>query len=486
MSKCLGLLRLCWLGCAAPVLTAVCERRASAQTPANESAAGQNPAVYTVFRLFETGRDSSVAGCELRNRADLSMAVGIVEFNDDGSFSDSSQLPVILDCITESRRHNGNGVIVLAFAHGWHHNAAWDIEHDSGDLHFKAFRRVMMSLVLREAERNQSARRVIGVYLGWRGKASEGLLSSISDYLTFWSRLNTATRIGNGEAIKNTIRGIVETTKGKLSGEFEAPDSPLIFAGHSMGALLIETAFFSLLRREPSSLLKSRSLSPASCAAVYRGTQAVEFPDLVLLLNAATDSRLARQMRELLDKEQLSRQVQCDPLKYATPVLVSVTSEADGATKTWFPAGKRGRRTEGHDRSLITHSLTRHVGGVQCSPKSDEHIMVSYNQSWHCLRRPVVVGGRLTSMAIDLPQESHPGDYCHVRYRLTPLQHDRVSSFWNFQVPREVMGGHNDVFNTRSNLFVMALAQASGGVLSLANKWPDVFEPEQGSCVLHR
>jgi hypothetical protein len=432
--------------------------------------------VHTVFRRQPT--DSVAPGCIPLPAYTQSIAVGVVEFNDRGTYVDRAQVSAVADCISESRRLNSNGVVVLVFAHGWHHNATWDVENDGGDLHFKAFRRVMMSLVLREAERAR-VRSVVGVYVGWRGKTSEGLLSSITEHFTFWSRLRVAERIGNSADAQDVIVRIVDATKRDLPG---SADSPLIFAGHSMGALILETAFLSTLRTEPNGLLRDRSPASGSCAGVVKGTQPVLFPDLVLLLNAATDARIGRSMSELLQRQGVVRQIDCGSMKYAAPVVVSVTSEADVATGTWFPLGSGGRKTEGHDQSLITHSF-RQAGGALCPPRRDDFIVNDFNQDWHCLREPVVINAYLRSLAIDLPGPA-PRDTCKVRYRLAPVNPGTSASFWNFQVPREVMGGHSDVFNTRSNLLVMALAQMSGGVLSVARDWLDVFEPEAGLCTL--
>jgi hypothetical protein len=416
-----------------------------------------------------------------RSASDRSLVIGVIEFDDRGSLIDTTQRTAVLDCITRSRTANRSGVTVLVFAHGWHHDAAWDIEHDSGDLHFKAFRRVMISLMRREAERSNE-RSVIGIYLGWRGRKDDGLLSAISDHLTFWNRLNTAETIGNGNAIKDVILGIVERTKGELPDSSTGIESPLIFAGHSMGALIIESAFLSMLRSDPNRLLRRRSSRSAACATVRRGTDAALFPDLVLLLNAATDSRIANEMTHILDREGVWRQIRCGSINYAAPVIVSVTSKVDTATAFFFPLGRLGHKTEGHEPSLITHTLTQDVRKARCSAKPDEEVSVTFNQSWHCLRLPAYRNDTLVGMAIDLPQVTVPPDPCHVRYRLTPVGSSGRSSFWNFQVPADVMGGHNDVFNARSNLFVLALAQASGGVLSIARTWQGVFEPEEGWC----
>ena len=110
-----------------------------------------------------------------------SFDVAIIEFQEDGSFADPDQLIAAVKCIEAARDANGNGALVMLFIHGWHHSARWDTDKygsdwdaESGDdQHFRQFRRVLMGVAVREAERylkaEEGARRVVGIYLGWNG-----------------------------------------------------------------------------------------------------------------------------------------------------------------------------------------------------------------------------------------------------------------------------------------------------------------------------
>jgi hypothetical protein len=55
---------------------------------------------------------------------------------------------------------------------------------------------------------------------------------------------------------------------------------------------------------------------------------------------------------------------------------------------------------------------------------------------------------------------------------------DQEHLAWVFQVPPEISKEHNEIFNYRARLLILALLQVSGSILSLAEKWPDSFEPE--------
>jgi hypothetical protein len=89
---------------------------------------------------------------------------------------------------------------------------------------------------------------------------------------------------------------------------------------------------------------------------------------------------------------------------------------------------------------------------------------------------------------VDLPQrellnQTPSAGAQHTRYQLTPiLKKGRPAAagedhpFWVFQVPPEISADHNDIFNFRASLLILALMQISGAVVSLAQKLDDVFD----------
>ena len=67
----------------------------------------------------------------------------------------------------------------------------------------------------------------------------------------------------------------------------------------------------------------------------------------------------------------------------------------------------------------------------------------------------------------------------HDRYTITPrVSPDERRLMWVFQVPGEIIGDHNDIFNSRARSLTLALIQISGAVASLAEDWAHSFEPE--------
>jgi hypothetical protein len=333
---------------------------------------------------------------------------------------------------------------------------------------------------------------VVGIYLGWNGDPKQGLISKLTDYVSaaayasFWERYKVATRIAEATSIRQTLSAVIDRTKEPLpTGAIR--ESPLLLMGHSMGALMLETAFLSVLKQDDQSAGGTSAAGTSSCAAVERNGQPARFPDLVLLLNSAAGSKVTTNLAALIEQKQLRKVVACGAIPFQAPLLVSATSEGDTATGKWFPRAQRGRRTAANTPELRSHRLVRAMDGAVCTPKPSGHLVVDFNQSWHCLRRPAIQNGTLTDVALDLPQTTNLRSPCHVRYRLESMRQNRdMRPHWVFQIPESIVKDHNDIFNAQSRLLIMGLMQVSGSVMSLASDWPDTFEAEEGTCALDR
>ena len=160
----------------------------------------------------------------------------------------------------------------------------------------------------------------------------------------------------------------------------------------------------------------------------------VWFPDLILALNSAAHSRIAKRiLRALPCSLRKTASSGTGHIQFAPPIMMSVTSTADKDTQVrWrFAQLVSGfwRKTDGHDASLFTHDF-----------------VLTLAQS-RCTIRPL-------------------GDANERRL------------MWVFQVPREVIKDHNDIFNSTARSLILALIQISGAVASLAVDWGDSFEPE--------
>ena len=102
---------------------------------------------------------------------------GFVEFDDEGWLYDPQGQPTQMQVVQarlrgelNDGRYDNTDFLVVAFVHGWHHNA-----HDTDcNVHeFRAMLKVANERYAAEAAKNPKMhpRRLVGVYAGWRGKS---------------------------------------------------------------------------------------------------------------------------------------------------------------------------------------------------------------------------------------------------------------------------------------------------------------------------
>jgi pimeloyl-ACP methyl ester carboxylesterase len=424
--------------------------------------------LFTVPFDFQTGEASAIPGGQLKGPNDQSFDLGVIELDDDGRLEDQAQLDKAAEWITTNRegQFQNNGVVVVVFVHGWHHGAQWQ------DAHLTAFRRVLRALAVREMERPVS-RRVIGVYLTWHGDPSGYWFRNtpVLTHLSFYNRYKTAEQISQSNDLYMTLKTIIARTK-------EPTGSPvpgqLVLVGHSMGGLIVESGLRRLI--EGHDLLQAGQVAGPLPVTIHIANQPVVFPDAVLSLNSAADSRICRAIDRLLEAMDVRKTADSPVVSYAPPLLISATSTADRATGVAWRAARPWRRTTGHDHALLTHDFRGEEGTVEAKPCPGP----DFGQNFHVLRPPDPDHSQTPRMRVDLPVRDRTGINDrppHRRYRLDPRGSvDQACRIWNFQLPPELVKDHNDIFNSRASSLLLALMQISGTVGSLAPDWESSFE----------
>ncbi len=222
-------------------------------------------------------------------------AVAFVEFGEQGSYQDPAQLENARDLIKNTPRP-----LVVTYVHGWQNNAV------SGDA--AKFADFLRQLSQSEIVRVENFH-VVGVYLGWRGQLTQ---VPVAKELTFFSRKAAAERLASNFDCYDAIATVSETAR-----KYHAADAQYtILVGHSFGGLVVERSVAHAINAE----IHGRSPDPAKALPA----------DLILLLNPASDSILARQMIAALYSRHLEG---------SREFVVSLTSSADDATGVAFPAG---------------------------------------------------------------------------------------------------------------------------------------------------
>lgn len=254
---------------------------------------------------------------------------GFIEFYEDGTPVDPAQARKVLAVIDrEKQRAPGGKIITFLYVHGWKNNGhpadpggkPQDVERFSSALAELGYR-------ARLAAEGRAAVPIVGVYIGWRGKTLRG--PSWFTFISYWSRRNTANRVGNADALPRVINEVIEHTNAG------SEKSRVVLVGHSFGARVLEHAIEHGVRLFDEEQVRA-------------GTVVRPRVDLVLYVNSANDARLSMARLEALRGAPIAVRhpdydpAVCagrhdDPVCRAYPLLVAITSKGDSATKYLLP-----------------------------------------------------------------------------------------------------------------------------------------------------
>ncbi len=248
---------------------------------------------------------------------DAGYLLGFIEFDDQGQVFERQQMDAVLTALqTEAASTN---LLMVVFVHGWKHSAA------PGDTNIETFRRSLERISELESrisrETGAEARKVVGIYLGWRGGSITW--PGVKE-LTFWDRKNTAHKVGHGGVTEVVSRlELVRKTKDAMEGEQGRSRTRLVVIGHSFGGAVVYSALSQILAAGFVD-----TVGPAGTITDVKG-----FGDLVVLINPAFEATLFTSLSDMSNERASYFPAQL-------PVIAVLTSEADDATKRAFPMGR--------------------------------------------------------------------------------------------------------------------------------------------------
>lgn len=347
--------------------------------------------------------------------------LGFVEFDDQGAL----HRPELKDGMMDRIRRLGeqSPLLIVVFAHGWKHNAS---ASDSNVVDFSRFlQRVALEDERACAGQACAKRRVVGVYLGWRG-----LSASVEPFkeLSFWARKNRAHRVGT-DGVMEVLADLKEIDAGDKQGL-------LVLVGHSFGGAVIYTAVQQQLMRD-TAFLKS-------------GSVARESADLVVLVNPAFEAARFQALQR--------RAATMPHSRTQRPILAVFTSRNDTATKTAFPLGRafgtlfqshvsaeqkqRNRTALGHYAPFVTHSLnlaTAMPGNPDTPLRLAEH--VEYGCAWQAYQAGSTDIWSLGALELG---------------RMPVIQNEaqRRNPYFNVSVDPGIIASHNDIWGERFSQFL--------------------------------
>lgn len=269
---------------------------------------------------------------------DEEYTLSFVEFDDQGQLRDRDQMKSVLDNYNNISAKND--ILLIIFVHGWHHSAS------PGDDNIQRFRGLLSKVSKTEHNNAKQLglppRKVLGVYLGWRG---DSISIPYLNSLTFWDRKSTAHTVGlqGVTEILLKLEEIVNVKRALEIQDKQLPASHLVVVGHSFGGAVVYTALQQVLADR---FIDSRSDKTFSGDAGGYG-------DLVVLVNPAFE---ATRFASLYD---LSQDGCRRYFPTQLPKLVILTSKKDYATKYVFPIGRFFSTLFETDTTLHRHICSR-------------------------------------------------------------------------------------------------------------------------------
>jgi hypothetical protein len=386
---------------------------------------------------------------------------------------------------------------IVIYTHGWHHSAKPD------DANVIAFRRLLEAASVAERElcltaRNgrataleeapaevcaesepsvplrQKKRRVVGIYVGWRGDSVVGPL--IED-TSIWDRKHTAETVALG-SVQEFFSLMHEfylehachepTTPPAAAGAESVPapqpdttkcakvaDVRMLTIGHSFGGLITYRAL------EPRMMLGIAETAPHEPGQKMR--YAYGFGDLIVLINPAFEATRfealaeAAASRDYIDSGgQVSAQL---------PMLIVATSKSDRATGVAFPAFRwattRFEHTDGAEESanihtvgwesryrthFLTLSTDADVCGLTSASSDQERLLAEAKWSEQQQAKHYADFGASSLDLCDSLRLSSRPDWALTKPAFMPV--------WNIQADSTVIDGHNDFLNVHLVDFV--------------------------------
>jgi hypothetical protein len=353
--------------------------------------------------------------------------IAFIEFGEQGSYQDPTQLKNALDLIQSTTKP-----LVITYVHGWQNNV------ESGDV--EKFESLLARLNQAPAIRDVGFH-VVGVYLGWRGKLTP---VPVLEEFSFWNRKATAERLASNYDCYDAIASISEEARRKRRG-----NQYTVLLGHSFGGLVVERSVAHAIDAEIHGHAEPDRSMPA---------------DLVIAVNPAADSILARQMIGAL----YSRKTEG-----TRPLFVSITSTGDWATGSFFPIGtglasvskgfnevaapgpantpvserKFYTSTPGHNEMLINHITV------------DKHETIDSPDGLPALEENLKHNHAGNGFALD-----------GAKGKLDIWQIKRVGNvdvpYWDVQVDPSIIKDHGDIWNERAEAMMAAIFRMTNPMLN--------------------
>lgn len=351
--------------------------------------------------------------------------INFVEYDDKGRPWNPIELSDALDQLRKARgADNSQGVLVVVYIHGWQNNAD-EIPGSCKDVCL--FRDTLLAHLADSQAKDGSPLKVVGIYLGWRGLTFT--LEPFKHIVSYWPRRGVARHVGQTgmfDALTQIENVVGESRKNYV----------LVFAGHSFGARVLENAaetrdtkhvgFMLNYRDQLKNMAETqvKSVEPLSEEAL--ATNPSLPADLFLYVNAATASTVTR--KTIKDTRETCTLAPNAPICGTDPLYLAVTSHADLATGIIMPVA-----------NLVFPALN----------SDGLHLISAANSPWlHTHKDPTQGCPSGSNLCFTVISDGHENTKSIERIdRNSQLPGRPTEPFWIFNVGKDVMDSHGDVWN---------------------------------------
>jgi hypothetical protein len=270
---------------------------------------------------YHTGINPNPTNSDYVVEQTKSYTLGFVEFDDQGWLWNQKQIDTVTAQFSDELK--SQGLLIVTFVHGWKHNA------DSQDGNVQMMRTVLNDIAKMERllsqKENRPARRITGVYIGWRGLSEN--IQPLEDF-SFWGRKSTAETVGHGAVVQllATLESLKNQSNAKYSSAItnhQRMSTKLIIVGHSFGGDIVYSATAPVLAERMVENVDTNG-SPQLPKSLG---------DMVILINPAFEAARFETIQRLAATEKFPAGNNC--------ILAVFTSKTDDATKIAFPLGRK-------------------------------------------------------------------------------------------------------------------------------------------------
>jgi len=294
-------------------------------------------------KAFRTTASCGISECkgssiiEKHDNYDLAF----VEFSEKGNVFSRQKMKTVLDYVDFLKITAEEGLHVVVFVHGWRHNA----HHKDGNV--ESFKKMLELTASLDTMRK---RKILGVYIGWRG-LSFGLEPIKS--LSYWERKAVAHQVGKGgvtELLLKLERKLNnQNPDNKTTATPEKPiktasyqiDNPIgndpnkhvfIVVGHSFGSAIVLSGLNEVLMERVISGQRKEKIVSVEEQKKENCIKTRPFGHGVILINPAVEANEILQLKELVSENCF--------VPSQDRLMHIISSDADSATSLAFPFGQ--------------------------------------------------------------------------------------------------------------------------------------------------